>query len=364
MPIRLTVLFAIIFGCMPAASFAATQTIKGMATISISSSDGPSPSEMAMAMKEAKINAVERYVANTNSAEQRNYDLIKQKVAANIDNYVLSSSIVSQQTDKQAKTYTLVVSSEINVSELENALQANSAVSNTSQSSRSYITFIFVARHQNTVQSFDNEVTKHNNSTTAENGMDMNASTGTKKGYASTTNKYNTVTTGGSVIQRANKVTYTVTSSDAVNDVISNQLSEAGYQVVDAAFVQQMTNGKLNIDSFKSDFVHGNDISPSTLINAALGVQEAKVPYLAYGTLDVGFTDTDPTTGLKRVYVTVTSKVYDLTGRFPVTVASVGPVQYAGLGPSEDVARTNALQLAAKTAADSLVSEMNAKGIH
>ncbi len=298
MSVKPLLFFAAMMCVIPTISFGATQIVKGMATVSISSSDGPNATEMAMAMKEAKVNAIERYVANTSVAEQRNYDLIKQAVANNIDDYVLSSSIVSQQKDKTAKTYTLVIASEVNVSELENALQANSAVSNTSQSSRSYITFIFVARRQNTIQSFDNEVTKQNKSATAENGMDMEASAGIKKGYASTANKYSSATTGGSVIQRANKVTYTVTSSAAVNDVISNQLSEAGYQVVDAAFVQQMTNGKLNINSFKSDFVHSNDISPGTLINAALGVQEAKVPYLAYGTLDVGFTGTDPTTGL------------------------------------------------------------------
>ena len=354
----------IILMLVPFVILASTQTVKGMATVTISSSHGPSPSEKAQALQKARINAVERYVADTNDAEQRNYDLVRDKIATNIDDYVLSSTIISENADKDAKTYTVVIASDLNVSRLDNELRANSAVSNTSQSNRSYITFVFVAREQSSIQSFGNQVVKNSKSNVSENGIDTEATAVGKKEYASETNKSGATVTGSSVTQQADKVSYAVTSSDEVNDVISNQLSMAGYQVVDAAFLQQQTNNKLSINAFKTDFSHGDDISPETLSNAALGAQQAQVPYLAYGTLDVGLKNTDQTTGLTRIYVTVTAKVYDLTRRFPVTVASIGPIQYAGLGPSEDVARTNALKLAAQEAAKSLVSEMDAKGIH
>lgn len=362
MSIKTLVPFILFAALVPLFARGATLHVKGMATVS-TSGRGASAKEIASATQTAKINAVERYVAGTNEAEQRNYDLIKGKIAADIDDYVLSSSVVEQNTDKQAKTFTIVLDCDLNISELDNALRSNSAESNTSQSNRSYITFIFVARKQQTIQSFAKEVTNKNSSNVSENGMDMEASSGGKKGYASETNKNITTITGGSVIQRAAKVTYAVTSSDAVNDVISNELSQAGYQVVDAAFIQQLSGGKLSIDSFKKDFTQGNDISASTLMSATLGAQQAKVPYLAYGTLDVGFPGLDSATGLTRVYVTVTAKIYNLTSRFPVTVASIGPEQYAGLGPDADVARTNALKQAADAAARKLVSELDAKGI-
>lgn len=354
--------FLVLAALLPTLVQGATQHVKGMATVSISDSQA-SAKEIASATRAAQLNAVQRYVANTNEAEQRNFDLIRGKVAANISDYVLSSSVIEQSADKQAKTFTIVLDCDLNISEIDNLLQSNSAESNTSQSNRSYITFIFVAREQSAIQSFGKEATNKNNSSITENGMDMEAAAGGKKGYASQTNKNSTTTAGSSVIERAAKVTYSVTSSDAVNDVISNELSQAGYQVVDAAFIQQLSGGKLSIDAFKNDFTQGNDISASTLMNATLGAQQAKVPYLAYGTLDVGFPGTDAATGLTRVYVTVTAKIYNLTSRFPVTLASIGPEQYAGLGPNADVARTNALKQAADAAARKLVSELNAKGI-
>ncbi len=66
---------------------------------------------------------------------------------------------------------------------------------------------------------------------------------------------------------------------------------------------------------------------------------------------------------MTRVYVSVNGKVMDLRGRFPKTVASVGPVQYAGLGPDIIVARRNALRQAGEHAAHDLTSKMQAKGI-
>jgi len=68
-------------------------------------------------------------------------------------------------------------------------------------------------------------------------------------------------------------------------------------------------------------------------------------------TLDVGQVGVDPATGLKRMVVTVNAKVLDVGQRIPESVAVAGPTQYAGVGPTEDEARTNALKLAAQSAA-------------
>jgi len=418
-----TVIVALLVSAISLNVFAGTLQEKGMATVPYSGWSGVVAKVRATAMTKAKINAVERYIANTSAAEQRNYDAVRSKIIAHIDRYVLSSSILSASKDKEAKTYTIVISADLNISRLDNALQANTAVSNTSQSQRSYITFIFVAREQSNIKTFNNEIVKRHNITTSkngaatkaqtdtrkadasrakhdrsatnvsENGIDTQAQLNGKEAYASETNhnrraasvsdsrsnegtQTNTKmaytsalhatavnVTGGSVTRRADDITYRVTRSNIINDVISNALSQAGYKVVDAAFLAQRTHGLLSIRAFEHDFGQGNDISARTLANAAQAVQESHVSYLAYGTLDVGIQDTDPTTGLTRVYVDVTAKVYDLTGLFPITVAAVGPMQYAGLGPNAAVARINALKLAAGKAATRLVAEMDAKGI-
>lgn len=309
--------------------------------------------------------------------------------------------------DKKTRTYTLVINASLNVDAINNALQANSAVANTSRAQRSYITFIFVARQQSSVTSFGAQRTtrltvnsgargsmraqaagnSQSYSTTSRhaNGMDMAAQSGTQQGYASShhgdrsahtgsqserhgtysTSRHATVNvrSASRVVRRADVTRYRVRRSGTIDDVISNILSQAGYQVVDAKFIATRTHNLLSVSAFEKEFGKGNDISQTTLANAAQAAQEVHVPYLAYGTLDVGLQSVDPATGLKRVYVEVTAKVYNLSGLFPITVAAVGPVQYAGLGPNAAVARTNALKLAARNAAQKLVAEMDAKGV-
>ena len=73
--------------------------------------------------------------------------------------------------------------------------------------------------------------------------------------------------------------------------------------------------------------------------------------------------DTDPGSGLKRVYATVMAQVYQDDGLFFETVASVKPTQFAGLGPNETVAETNALIKAAESASNEIVQQLNAAGI-
>jgi len=87
------------------------------------------------------------------------------------------------------------------------------------------------------------------------------------------------------------------------------------------------------------------------------------IPYLAVGTLDVGLTEKDPSTGLLRVSVTVNAKLLDVSDIIPNDVAVVGPVQYAGLGPTEMEAQTNALKLAAQSVSRELISQLNNQGI-
>ena len=389
------------------AAWAGVVKEKGMAHVPYGSWSGVDAKVRATALKKAEINALDRYIANTSGSEERNYSALRSRMIHHLERFILSTSTVTSSRDKETRTYTLVISASLNVYTINNALQANSAVANTSRAQRSYITFIFVARQQNSVTSFGanqfarktvnsgargserSSTTGHSKSySTANrhvNGLDMAAQTQTQQGYASSHHNdqssratseserhrtYNqssratiTLHSTGHVTHRADVTLYRIRRSGTIDDVISNILSQAGYQVVDAKFIAARTHNRLNVSAFEKEFGRGNDISQTTLANAAQAAQEVHVPYLAYGTLDVGLQSVDPATGLKRVYVEVTAKVYNLSGLFPITVAAVGPVQYAGVGPNAAVARTNALKLAARKAAQKLVAEMDAKGV-
>ena len=140
--------------------------------------------------------------------------------------------------------------------------------------------------------------------------------------------------------------------------------TKAGFKVVEAAYVEPRSRGKLKVQAVEDDYKSGMDLKSSTLQDMVTGLKNAQVPYLAFGTLDVGVSGTDPATGLVRVAVTVNAKILDVSGDFPENAATVGPVQYAGIGPTEDEARTNALKLAANSAARELVSQVTNIGIH
>ena len=171
------------------------------------------------------------------------------------------------------------------------------------------------------------------------------------------------VTSGGSTTARSDNISWKVANAAEVNTAMTGAFSAAGYEVVEAEYVEGESRGLLSIERIRKDFSTGNDLSAATLRDTANGIRAANIPYIAVGTLDVGMRDRDPASGNTRVFVTVTGKVLDVTGRFPRTVSSVGPVQFSGTGPNETVARTNALQLAAEKAAQQMINELNVKAV-
>ena len=172
-----------------------------------------------------------------------------------------------------------------------------------------------------------------------------------------------TTETGGSSTQKSDDTTWRLIPAQSLNAQFTGVFAKAGFDVVEAAYVEPQSKGLLSVKSIERDYETGNDLSPETLRNTAQGLKNAEIPYLALGTLDVGTKDQDPSTGLVRVYVTVSGKILDLNSRFPKVVSSVGPVQFARTGPTEAVAQTNALKLAADSAARELVSQINNVGV-
>jgi hypothetical protein len=134
--------------------------------------------------------------------------------------------------------------------------------------------------------------------------------------------------------------------------------------VYEASSVEPYSGGKLHVATVQEDYKTNLDLKSQTLVDVEAGLRNAQIPYLALGTLDVGFATTDPATGLIRVAVIVNAKIMDLTDMIPETVATVGPVQYNGLGSTDTEAQINALKLAAQNASHDLISQLTNVGIH
>ena len=364
---------------MAGSAHAQLVNIKGVGAVQYAG-DKASAEVRQEALRKAQVNAIERYYASNVEAESENFDGVRDRVESNLDKFVLDATTLSEQDQQDLHRFTVSVRAELNVAKLRNTLKGNSATASVAAGQKSTLTFVFLARQVAQVKSFDAHLYKRADMNVSGTARDTHTETGSegeaiggssvstsatkRSNTASVARVSATMETGGSTTQKTDDVQWKLVPSGNLNSTVSGIFAQAGFDVVDASYLEPQSHGLLSLKALDDDYRAGNDLKPQTMRNTAAGLQAAQVPYLALSTLDIGAKDVDPDTGLTRVYVTVTGKVLDLTGRFPRTVSSVGPVQYAGTGPSLDVAQTNALKLAADKAARELVNQINVAGVH
>src|SRR5690606_37194441 len=124
-------------------------------------------------------------------------------------------------------------------------------------------TLLFMSRMQESVQSFDDRVytrtdtnvsvdgniTGSLSATEAENigAQSIQVTESVNETVAGAVITSETSTSGGSTTRQADKVQWRVASSQEINVAMSNVFSSAGYEVVEAQFVEAASNGLLNI---------------------------------------------------------------------------------------------------------------------
>lgn len=377
MQITKLVLAAFIALCA-STSIADVVNSKGKATVKYTEQKA-TPEIKDKALFAAQMKAIEAYYAEAGDAQAENLDAIRAKIKEDPDRFILESTVLQEDDKPDNRQYTVTVRVSLNGSNLRNALKKISATGTAPAGERSQLAFIFVSRQVDTQTTYDARVTKRaivsDKGTTAgatsQNGAEgesigksrvsTSAATRTKASY--TDERAVTVETGGSSVARSGTSTWKLIPSQNLSQVVTQIFKTSGYRVVEAQFVEPMTNGKLKVAAIEDDYKSGNDLKSVTLQNAVAGLRTAQVRYFALGTLDVGQVGNDPATGLQRVSVTVNAKVIDAGQGIPESVAVAGPAQYAGVGPTEDEARTNALKLAAQSTARELTSQLANAGL-
>lgn len=346
-------------------SYAGT-SVTGTATVnykkSLFSSD-VSPEIRDEATKNAILNAWMKYTSSFSPAKYKEYKTIEKDFTSNIKSYVASYSIIDEKNNEDANTFTIAVKALINVVAVDNKLSSVSAAGNTASGDGNMFTFIFVARDVATVKSYDAKVTKINKSQSMSVSKEQSSMSGGTMVAGNSQKQLSKNTSGGSTVKKANKVKYKVSSAADVDAAMNEILSPAGFEVIDYADIVCECGGA-EPSVIKMEFTTQAELSRGVRKEAFTAARNCEVPLFALGTLDAGLAETDPTSGLQRVFVSVNAKVYNIAKRLPRKVASVGPVQYAGLGPSAIVAKRNALSKAAKEAAKAIVDQLNAKGVN
>lgn len=333
------------------------------------------PQLMQSAAVDAKYNALERYVAQSNSSKLRIFDARKQDVMARIDDFILSSTIIAQNDDKAMKTYSVTVRAEINNIRLQNLLNDNTGSAADSRGVMSgtdkSLVLIFFARSQDSAKSYDARTVsrverKSSGSESRREGVSVANSESLGSGRESVSDSRldtfdaaesssEKVERGGSTELKDDKIQWKVSPANEINTAMTQVFLDSGLDVIEA----EMVSG-INLTSIRRDFGSGNDVSSENMRAMVSGTRNAGSGFVATGTMDIVLAGTDPQTGLKRVSITVNGKVYETSrGR---TVGSVGPITAFGMGPTLSDAQRDGLRKASAEAAGRIVDQLNTKG--
>jgi hypothetical protein len=320
---------------------------------------GPSSSDKTEAMADAKKQALKKYLSDLDSARQRLIDPHLPAIQAEIDQYVPEAEVLAERTNSDKGVVEVLAEVSIDESQFEKliaAAMAEAAKKPGKGVDEYYICFVLVSRETKSVRTFEDRKTTR--AEREESGSSQESGGLTKEGgYQGNfeVRRQTSATTGGSTLRQSEEVEYGKTTIQDSDAKIAEVLSKADIKIVKAEDLE------IDTEAFRKEFSVGNDIFPSTRKAAIEKCRANDVRAFAVGTMDVGRQDTDPATGLQRVFVTVTVQVSDLSKKFPVTVASVGPAQYSGLGPDPQVAKNNALAQAQMKAAKDIADQIRAK---
>lgn len=314
----------------------------------------PTDTERAKAMSSAKLSAWKNFVAKLNGSQQQIIAQNEEAALQNIDKFMLDFVVLDSSKDPNLKTLNLVARVAFNdeaVSQFLQKLSVGAGGSNGTRSTNSVFSFLFMARKQTSIKQFDQRRTDIQKTTsamtTAADGERMREQMNQS---------------GGNTLRKEDELAYSVTSSQDLDSAMGEVLTSAGIEYIGYEDIVGNCNG-LPPKAFQSEYVMADEMSPKTRAAVINAVRACEVRYFATGTVDTGLTSRDPVSGNQQVFVSVRSQLWDISQKIPRRVGSVGPKQYSGLGPDQGIAARNALSLAARDLAKTLVDQLNAKGI-
>lgn len=325
-------------------------------------SSKPDPQVRQAALAAAKQNAMTRFASSFGPAKYKLFEKVAPQIYSQIDQYVIDAIVVDEGANKDAKVYYAVIRASINDAKLDALLNSQGEANGQAHVAKGAgISFLFVARETASVQTFDARRTTVESAQSAVTAHQSQGLAGGKASFSESSDATKTVATGGSSVKKADEVGFRVTSPENINTAMTEVFSSKGFDVTEYADVVNECGGA-EPNKIYAEFARADELSRETRNSAFTAARQCAIGSFAFGTMDIGLQDVDPVTGNKRVYVSVRAQLLDITGRLPHVIASVGPVQYAGLGPDQSVAMRNALQLAAAEVAKTMADQLNAKG--
>ncbi len=331
--------------------------VQASATVSLKKSK-PSPAEVSLGQAEGKKAIIKTYLSQAPEATQKLFNPYIERILQEVDVYVSGVDVIAQQVDSKTKTLSIALVGFVEEAKINALIPKDSGAKN-------YISLIFVSRRQSTVKSIGPEVIT-GASTIAATKQDVAQEASGGRTTVEVSEKTDEgVITKSAVIVSSEKRSYEVATADSLDTAIEGVLKLRNLRVVPSATLRKRSNGAFTVEKFLESFKVGNDISGDLIESAAEACKAMKpqLPFYGYGTLTLEPPQKDPTSGRIRVNVQIYAKIIDCRGDFAETAASLGDVQFSGLGETATEAETAALTGAAKQAAKLLADQLNAAGV-
>ena len=118
-------------------------------------SSGPSDDFRKASIAKAKNAAWEKYTQGFSPSKTKSYRQIETSVLKNIDEYLIEVNVIDEKVDEDAKRYTVIVRATINTAKFDAKLSEISTAGSQLSGSGSLFSFIFVARQEDSIKSFD-----------------------------------------------------------------------------------------------------------------------------------------------------------------------------------------------------------------
>jgi hypothetical protein len=339
------------------------ETYKEVAKVNYKKFRGTAKQEvMDQAMFEACSKAISKYANTFDDARYENFLKVKSKIENNINDYV-NCTLIEDEQDKKAKTYTVVVKAEIMTKAFNAVINQSSSISDTDSLDKSEIAFAFFAREIDEAKSFKTKTFERTDTSASETTSEIAASDGTETVVSGTTDTSTSSTTGGSSVAKSGQLVYS-SSPDGTDQFIDAMLeffNKANYDLIDLYDINDDVADLY--DEMIEEFGIEGTPSRRTLSKINKILQEEEIGFFVYGTLSLGQKEVDQSTGNNITKASISGTVFDLTGKRAKRISSIAPQVVSGLGTTQDESRRLAIANSAKQSSDILINVLNKRGI-
>lgn len=360
-----SILFVVIGSLLSFSSAYAQETVKVTAVGEKKYQEYSSYIE-ASALEDAKRKAIKKVAASFPKSKKRMFKDLEDSIYENVDDFVLEAAVQQKKDDKGTKTFKIAISALVDVDALNAFFIDNSEAGNQEAGEASDFGALFVARAELGRKSFKVKETSVNKSESQSTVKEESASDGTSSVDSVNTKSMDVNQTGGSSEQKRDAVKYeaNLELSEEMAFAVEEQLVDAGFEPMDAEDLADEFDLPYLEDIVDQGMLRKNGSFSKKLIkqykNAAI---DAGWTFLGLGSVDVGTPQVDKVRGTKKVPAKVSFKVWMVSDGRAKTVASVRPTTVYGQDADSGVATTNAYNEAIVFAMDTVVSQMQQKGL-